>query len=173
MKRWSVLHRLINRHNYKRVVELGVWKGATMAYLLKYNPYLEYYGVDLFEPQPDGECETYISGENGHDWDHDLYLDHAVNLAVAHGNAEVLIEDTKEAHRNFEDGSLDLVFIDADHSYAGVKADILNWLPKVRVGGMICGHDYSDEFSGVVMAVDELLGRVEKYDDTVWAFRVP
>jgi len=39
------------------------------------------------------------------------------------------------------DASLDLVFIDGDHSYEQTLRDIRNWLPKVRPGGILCGHD--------------------------------
>jgi len=38
-------------------------------------------------------------------------------------------------------GTVDLLFIDGDHRYAGVRADIAQWAPKVRPGGIICGHD--------------------------------
>lgn len=49
-----------------------------------------------------------------------------------------------EAARNFADGSLDVVWIDADHSYEAVLADIAAWWPKVRPGGWIGGDDYSE-----------------------------
>ena len=47
----------------------------------------------------------------------------------------------------------DMVFIDADHSYEAVKADIEAWLPKATK--LICGHDY--DFNEVKKAVDELI----------------
>lgn len=39
------------------------------------------------------------------------------------------------------DGSLDFVFIDAGHDYDSVSKDLQSWTPKVRKGGVICGHD--------------------------------
>ena len=42
----------------------------------------------------------------------------------------------------FQDGSLDFVYIDGDHSYEGAKQDIRLWFPKVKKGGLIAGHDY-------------------------------
>lgn len=55
------------------------------------------------------------------------------------------------------DESLDFVYIDANHHYAEVVADIMAWYPKVRSGGIIAGHDYctSDEDIEVIKAVDE------------------
>jgi hypothetical protein len=60
---------------------------------------------------------------------------------------------------------VDMVFIDADHAYESVRADIEVWLPKTRK--LICGHDYSDPadytpesggYEGVKRAVDEAFG---------------
>lgn len=50
------------------------------------------------------------------------------------------------------------VFIDGDHSYESCREDIVAWLPKVRRGGILAGHDYSDAFPGVIKAAKELFG---------------
>ena len=55
----------------------------------------------------------------------------------------------------FADGSLCCVYIDADHTYESVTEDITAWLPKIRAGGVICGHDYSGGWKEVVRAVDD------------------
>ena len=56
----------------------------------------------------------------------------------------------------FEDGELDFVFIDGEHSYEAAKADIEAWWHKVRSGGLLMGHDYDRQrFPGVCRAVDE------------------
>lgn len=53
-----------------------------------------------------------------------------------------------EAARHFADQSLDYVYIDADHSQAGCAADIAVWWPKVRLGGILAGHDYHEFEAG-------------------------
>lgn len=172
MKRWHVLDALIKRNGFKSVVELGIWKGATMAPLLALNPDIKYIGIDLYAPQPDGECETYLPDDNGHAWDHEAYYDNAMRIVEAHPNATVIRDYTTapEVLDSIPAGSIDLVFIDADHSYTGARADIDAWLTKIRPGGIICGHDYCNDFPGVMEAVDEsFAGRVKLYDDTVWA----
>lgn len=58
-----------------------------------------------------------------------------------------------EAAALFPDASCDVVWIDADHSYEAVKADIAAWLPKVKVGGYLGGDDWA--FRGVRAAVSE------------------
>jgi len=66
---------------------------------------------------------------------------------------------SEKAAKFFANGSLDLVFIDGDHSYEMVKLDIELWLPKIKKGGIMCGHDYNwigpDGYPGVQKAVDE------------------
>lgn len=55
---------------------------------------------------------------------------------------------------DFEDGSLDFVYIDGMHEFDYVMTDIICWTPKVRIGGIVAGHDYVDGFAcGVVNAV--------------------
>jgi len=82
---------------------------------------------------------------------------------------------SKDIAPMIEDGSLDLVFIDGDHSYEGVRLDIDLWLPKVREGGVISGHDYNntnkygDAFKGVDKAVHETFDKDFKIKaDSVW-----
>ena len=64
---------------------------------------------------------------------------------------------------------MDLVFIDANHSYEAVKADIQAWRPQITGGGIICGHDYTDSWPGVKKAVDELLPGATITGKTIWS----
>jgi hypothetical protein len=66
---------------------------------------------------------------------------------------------SSEASLQFENESCDVVFIDMEHTYEAVKNDIDLWLPKVKLGGYLAGHDYSPDWYGVVRAVDEKLGK--------------
>lgn len=80
------------------------------------------------------------------------------------------------AARRFEDKSLDFVYIDADHRGHGVMEDIYNWLPKVKTGGVIAGHDYGRgneghfDFTSLTQAVDSVLVKPDiVFRDTSWA----
>lgn len=78
--------------------------------------------------------------------------------AFAGSRANVIKAYSHVAANDFTDGSLDFVFIDADHGYEGCKRDLIAWYPKVRDGGLFSGHDYENtKFPkfGVTQAVTE------------------
>ena len=70
-------------------------------------------------------------------------------------NATLIKKISTEAARDVPDGSLDFVYIDANHNFDFVMEDLITWGRKVRPGGMIAGHDYDRaHLKGVVPAVD-------------------
>ena len=54
-----------------------------------------------------------------------------------------LIMDTIEAAKEFEDKSIEIVFLNTNHSYESVKQDLLQWCPKIRMGGYLICHDFT------------------------------
>ncbi len=98
----------------------------------------------------------------------DVYGDFIKNM-VPYPNVTPLRLSGVEAAKRFADGSIDMMFIDAGHTYEEVKEDIATWLPKIKEGGLICGHDYSELWPGVMQAVDEAFGKDEiGVTDTIW-----
>lgn len=75
----------------------------------------------------------------------DLEAELRANLERFQVSATVLREDSAVAAARFADGSLDLVFIDADHQYDAVMRDLEAWWPKIAPTGRIAGHDYTAE----------------------------
>jgi predicted O-methyltransferase YrrM len=66
---------------------------------------------------------------------------------------------------NYQDKSLDLFFLDADHLYESTKHALLSWLPKMKRGSIFSGHDYIlADWPGVVKAVDEVLSKDKGYN---------
>jgi predicted O-methyltransferase YrrM len=145
-----VFARLVAQQGYRVGVELGVDKGILFGTLLREIPQLTLTGVDLF-PDRHRSRKAFASADRFSD------------------RARLLIESTHTAHRHFEDGSLDFVFIDADHTYEGASQDIRLWRPKVRPGGWCGGHDYCQRFPGVIQAVKEAfpLG-VREWPGDIW-----
>ena len=72
-------------------------------------------------------------------------------------------------------GGIDMLFIDAGHQYEDVKRDITAWLPWMRKGGLICGHDYNHAggWPGVAKAVDELIPDATLRVVSLWAKELP
>jgi predicted O-methyltransferase YrrM len=80
-----------------------------------------------------------------------------------------------DAAKHIPDGSLSMIYIDADHRYEAVKDDIAAWYPKIRIGGFIAGHDYNEQNWGpqVSRAVKEMVGEPEAiFRDCSWVKRV-
>ena len=66
----------------------------------------------------------------------------------------------------------DFIFIDADHRYESVKADIARAKQLIKPGGIIAGHDYTDGYSpGVKKAVDEAFPICE-VSNSIWCVRL-
>lgn len=79
-----------------------------------------------------------------------------------------------EAAELFGYCTLDAVYLDADHSYPAVRADIAKWWTRVKHGGVLAGHDYDRCHIGVKLAVDELLGKPDQcFGDSTWMKVVP
>lgn len=83
---------------------------------------------------------------------------------------EYILGDSKEVAKTWNKGELDMIFIDGDHSYEGVKSDILSWTPFLKHGGFILFHDYDEPTSpGVCRAVNELIRDSGQYKDFFYA----
>jgi predicted O-methyltransferase YrrM len=66
----------------------------------------------------------------------------------------------------YADDSIDMLYLDCDHSYEAMVAVISAFLPKVKSGGVIAGDDYTDKWPGVIRAVTELLPNAQVIDCT-------
>jgi hypothetical protein len=76
-----------------------------------------------------------------------------------------------KAAETYQDKTLDFVFIDAAHDYDNVVADIKTWLPKVRIGGILAGHDINHP--PIKNATVDVLGSVDSIlSEDVWYYKV-
>lgn len=100
-------------------------------------------------------------------------IDKAYEIFLAQFKDNAIIEIKRE-HSRSGGRSVDVVYIDANHSYEEVKADILWWRQLITSGGIISGHDYEDKGKyGVKQAVDEIFGKPDKvYKDTSWMVKL-
>jgi len=169
--RWETLTELILSNGYKQYAEVGVAWGKTMSPLLKavQDPEFRAYGIDPFLVYAgyDHDCNATPQAVK-------FNLEKSLDTVFKDSRAVFIRKFSKDAVLDFADGSLDIVFIDANHKYDFVKEDIALWYPKVRSGGILSGHDYSPRlFHGdVKKAVDEFCD-VHGYipticDDVLW-----
>jgi predicted O-methyltransferase YrrM len=144
-------------------VELGAWLGKSSAYLCDKATSQQITIVDSFKGTADYLDSFYQLAKT-----QDIYKLFLKNMGDR--NYKVIKSTSKAASKKFADESLDVVFIDLDHSYEAVKEDIRLWLPKVKKGGYIAGDDYQENWKGVIQAVDELLPHATFMDDC-WIYQ--
>lgn len=147
-----------------RIVEIGSWKGRSTHALCSGNTG-EVFAVDTWLGSMDPLDQTNSQAKSN-----DIYSEFCQNTRQF-TNLRVIRKSSLDASMDFDDRSIDMVFIDAGHTYEEVQADISAWLPKVKVGGIICGHDYSDVWKGVKKAVNEKFQNCCT-NDTIWWYVV-
>ena len=156
---------MMHDRGFHNAVELGVWKGRTFLHLLAHCPDATIVGVDTWVKYP--ERDGVPGGQTYNDWNMAGLEAHVRRCSSPFGKRAIIMKmPTESAARQFTDGQFDLVFVDADHSEAGVRADIRNWRSKVRAGGVLAGHDI--DWPTVRKVVDEEVGKYEIGPDNVW-----
>lgn len=65
---------------------------------------------------------------------------------------------------------LDFVYIDGDHRKEAVERDLKLYYPKVRSGGLFCGHDFDKRAPGVMQAVNGFLKGKQIFSGGKWDF---
>ena len=142
---------LANGLSPNKMVEVGAYAGLSASIFSKHfnlvfsvDPWIDNYDVS------DKICDTDVfapihASEQAFD-------DVTQNLS----NVIKMKMFSHEAADHFGDKTLDFVYIDADHQYEPTLLDLKSWLPKIKPGGIIGGHDW--DFESVQQAVQEILG---------------
>jgi hypothetical protein len=171
-KHHLVVINLIHSYGVKRAVEVGVYKGRMMRRVMRsaVGPSLEeWYAVDTWESN-----EGWYPGCGDQAaWDR-VYLGTCKYMPWFPA-LRVIKSKSVEAATMFQDGHFDMVYLDGDHTTKGVLSDIRAWLPKVKRGGLMAGHDYAlggplvSELCDVAPAVHEVFGEDFSVDKcSVW-----
>jgi predicted O-methyltransferase YrrM len=153
--RAQYLERLIKKNGWTMIAEIGVAQGKTTSLLLSSCPNLKMIAVDCW-PREFARMEKKF-------WQH---------VAPYQNRLQFIRADSAEGAKQVPDASLDAGFIDADHSEAACTKDIVAWLPKIRSGGLLCGHDYN--WDPVKAAVLKTLGEPSEvfWPDALWIWWV-
>lgn len=127
-------------------IEIGVQLGMNSYMLLDACPNItKIIGVDPYEPYTDWDRSITQSDQDI------IYAEFMENLPLMKDRFELLKYKSVDASVYLEDDSYDFLFVDGDHSIRGVLNDLDKYVPKIKKGGIVAGHDIG--LHGVNMAV--------------------
>jgi len=147
-----------------KAIEIGAYSGEGTVVLAKYfkevlavDPWLNGYDINDRASQ---QCPMKFVFEAFQERTCDLK-----NVMFSRGKSLDALEFV-------EDGSCDLVYIDGDHRYEGVLADLKCWRKKLKDGGIMAGHDWSWE--SVKKALKEEIGDKDYtlFNGDSWAIKL-
>ena len=142
-------------------VEVGTYRGRYAKMLCGGNPALHLTCVDAWKAYP-GYRDFTIQAELDA-----VYLQAQEKLRPY--GASFLRAYSVDAAKTFKDGALDFTYIDANHSYEGCTTDLFAWVPKVRPGGIVSGHDYRHFRRSLnIRVVEAVQGYTAAHDIAPW-----
>ena len=165
---YVVMRKLIQERGLKIGAEIGIGYGGNAENILKNTDIKKLYGVDPFTHSENANSVMNVCQEDFND----IYGFVKQKLSPFSDRFE-LIRKTSVKASDEVPNNLDFVYIDGEHSYEGVFSDLCAWTKKIRIGGIIAGHDYNHpNLPGIKKAVDEFLRRfgweIHTEDNFVW-----
>jgi hypothetical protein len=124
---------------YKTGAEIGVYKGVFSKKLCQAG--LKLFAIDpwiVYKEYPHSRGQERL----------DFLYEHTKRALAPFPNCTITRKASMEAIEDFEDNSLDFVYIDANHKFKYIAQDLVEWTKKVRKGGIVSGHDYFYTKSG-------------------------
>lgn len=126
--------------DFSKGAEIGVDRGEFSEVLCKANPRLHLYSIDPWSADAYEPGNTAVLEEQK--YFNNTYKEAKNRLAPY--NCTIIRKTSMKALKAFEDESLDFVYIDANHDFVNFSFDLHYWIKKIRVGGIISGHDYAN-----------------------------
>lgn len=138
-------------------VEIGSWIGTSIKYLAesvkKRNLKVKLYTIDIFDADKIGD-NAFLNNLEIFKEDK-IYETFLENTESVKNYINVIKGDSKEVYKQFDDESIDYIFIDGDHRHDSFKKDIELWYPKIKKSGIFSGHDYIWGGNGVKPIIDK------------------
>ena len=130
----------VNSVRAQRMAEIGVYRGDFAAFVLQRCASLAtYYMID-----PWRHLDDWNKPANHDDSVLGAYLEETkAKTDFAAAKRIILRGKTTEVIDQITDAELDLAYIDGDHTLKGITVDLIRVYPKVRVGGFLCGDDFT------------------------------
>ena len=143
-----------------RMIEIGSFIGESTIIFAEH--FKEVIAIDPFQANYHKEDPTSR-------FNFDEVYDEYMRRTSPFPNIKTLRLTSDDAVKELNSETYDFIYVDGIHTYEQVKIDIDNYLPLVKEGGIIGGHDYGPHWPGVNKAVDEKFGQPDKrYKDTSW-----
>jgi len=131
---------MIEKLGFKVGAEIGVDKGEFATHILSKTKIEKYYCIDSWQDNFGSDCKPGFYDKDGNK----RYDEACKNLNEFKDRIAMLRMKSVEAANTIPDNSLDFLYIDGDHSLEGIFFDLYTWCLKVKIGGMVSGHDYKD-----------------------------
>jgi predicted O-methyltransferase YrrM len=132
-------------------VEVGSWLGQSCAFMgveiINSGKNIKMDCIDIWEPSEDYKLPANVT---------DLQEVFLENIKPVNSVVRSIKKSSIEAAKDYEDESIDFIFIDGSHHFEDVLKDLIAWWPKLKTGGVFAGHDYSNSVD-VKHAVDAWL----------------
>jgi hypothetical protein len=156
-------------------VELGAYKGKSTSFIvteiLNRKRNIKFFTVDTFGGVSDISDEKEIIAYSKVNTSN-IYQDFLNSTDHLKDRFEVIISTSDKAASNFEDNSVDVIFIDAGHSFEAVLADLKAWYPKMKNQSIMSGHDYN-AWEGVNQAFKTFFKtNPDKVENDCWFLKI-
>lgn len=150
---YGVISKIIKENNFKKCAEIGIGYGFHAKEILMNSDVEMLYLVDPYVFYPNDGFATDVEKFGGFE---KLEKNVKINLEEYSNRYKWFKQPSLSiTNEQITDESLDLVFIDGDHSYESVQKDLRFWWKKVRKGGWLTGDDYRSCFPSTTKAVNE------------------
>jgi len=133
---------MINKLGLKIGVEIGVDKGDFSKHIMDRSGIERYFCIDTWQDDFGSDYKPEYFDKVG-----DVRFNQAqetLSEYIKNKRLTMIKKTGLNASKYFGTESIDFCYIDGDHSLGGIYNDIMAWTPKVKIGGIIGGHDYKD-----------------------------
>lgn len=133
----------------KSFIEVGTFKGLTSCYLIDYFKRIngKFYSIDITDYRDESVKKYFEENKDA---------------------AKFINNDSLKELKNFEKGSIDIIFLDSYHTLEQVRAEFTLSTEILKPNGYICIHDYFN--SEVHLLVDYL--REEQFKGNLQGFQI-
>lgn len=151
--------------HHTEMIEIGSYMGESTMMFASVNLFDKIHAIEPFEGEED------FNDLFDYDWE-EVKNEYLLNTRYW-DNIQLWEDYSYNVVDEFKESSVDFIYVDGSHEYEDVKRDLELYLPLIKPGGYIAGHDYMEYFEGCKKAVDEVVGKPDKiFRDFSWIKKI-